>query len=92
MNFYTNNTLIALTTSVATAAGAPINATTMVFRITTPDGVIADYSGTVTNPTVGQYVADFLAVQVGLHQYEWVATGAAQVAAVGQFVVNQSTF
>jgi len=91
MNIYTSNTLIAVSCSVFTNIGAAINAT-MVFRVQTPDGVVTDYSSTIANPSTGQYTNTFLAVQVGPHRYEWIATGAAQVAAIGQFMVSPGTF
>jgi hypothetical protein len=93
VNTYTNNTLIVLTGAIAvTSTGAPINATSIICRVTTPDGVVTDYSGSVVNPTTGTYVYNFLAVQVGLHQYEFVASGTAVVGGINQFIVNQSTF
>ena len=92
MNHYTTGTLVQLNLSVTTATGAFINPTTLTFRIQTPDSVITDYSTSVTNSSVGVYYATFTPSQVGLHQYEWIGTGAAQVATLGQFLVTQGTF
>jgi hypothetical protein len=92
MNTYTAGTLIQLNLAVTTPAGSPISPTTVTFKIQTPDGVVTDYSSSVLVVSTGVYYAQFNPVQVGLHQYEWIGTGVAQVASVSQFLVNQSTF
>ena len=92
MNQYTANTLIQMSVAVTTATGAPISPTTLTLRIETPDGVIADHTADIINTGIGTNYANFLAVQVGLHQYEWTGTGAAQVCTRGQFLINQGAF
>lgn len=91
MNQYPSNTLISLTMALTNAAGTAIDAT-IDLKIRTPDGVVTDYGSAVTNPMTGQYAATFLPTQQGPHQYEWIATGAAQVSAQGQFFVQPAIF
>ena len=92
MNQYTNNTLIQLNITITNAAGNPVDPTTLDLKVMTPDGVVTDYAGSIVRTSVGIYYAQLLPVQIGLHQYEWIGTGAAQVATIGQFLINQGTF
>jgi hypothetical protein len=91
MNTYTAGTLITLSMSLVNASNVLTNAT-IALKIRTPDGVVTDISNTVQNPTVGEYNASFLTSQYGPHQYEWIATGALEVAQQGQFNVNPALF
>lgn len=92
MNQYIAGTLIQINLAVTTSTGTPISPTTVTFKIQTPDGVVTDYSGTVVDVSAGVYYAQFNPVQVGLHQYEWIGTGAAQISSVAQFLVTQAPF
>lgn len=93
MNQYTTGNLVRVSTTIsATATGVAIDPTTLGFRITTPDGVVADLSAGVVRDAAGAYHCDYIPTQVGVHLYEWIGTGAAIVAAVGRFNANQATF
>lgn len=92
MNSYTNDNLIQFGTTITDLSGNPTNASQLTFKVKTPDGVVADYSSTVQNTGIGTYTAQFFAVQVGLHQYEWVASGTVEAAQVSQFLVSQAVF
>lgn len=92
MNDYTANTLIQMKVTVTTSTGTLVDPTTLVFKMTTPDGLVSDYTVDIVNTGVGKNYVNFLAAQIGLHRYEWIGTGAAQVSAVGQFIVDTGTF
>lgn len=91
MNYYTQGSLVRMTCAVLVGT-TPTNPTTIDFRITMPDGVVTDLSSSIVNDSTGNYHADYITTQVGLHQYEWIGTGAAQVSQVSQFLVSQATF
>jgi len=84
---YPANSLLQFSATIA-----PVVNAAMTFKIRTPDGVITDYSSTVESNSLGNYVASFLPVQPGPHQYEWVATGAAQTSSIGQFYCTPGLF
>ena len=92
MNQYIENNLVQMTVAITTPSGTAVDPTAITLRIQTPDGVVTDVSGTVVHASTGNYYANYLPIQVGLHQYEWTGTGAAQVVAQGQFLINQATF
>jgi hypothetical protein len=92
MNFYTQGTLIQVSIALTTPTGALIDAQNLAFRVKSPSGVVTDYSSAILNPSTGNYTCAVLADQIGLFQYEWLATGTVQASAVGQFLVNQGTF
>jgi len=92
MNTYTAGDLLTLSVAFTNNAGVPMAPTTVTLRVQTPDYVITDLSGTIVPGTTGNYSALFSAVQVGVHQYEWIGTGAVQVTVVDLFLVNQAQF
>lgn len=92
MNQYTAGTLVQMNLTVTNALNAPVSPTALSFKIQTPDGIVTDYSSAIIQTGAGTYYAQFTPVQYGLHEYEWIGTGAAQVATVSQFLVNQQTF
>lgn len=90
MRQYTVGTLIRLSAKISTAAGALADPTTTVCKVKAPDGTVAQPS--VTRDSQGMFHADFLPTILGLHMHEFIATGAVQATAVGQFMVTQTTF
>ena len=90
MNSYTVGTLVRLTGALAAVVGGAAVDATLAVNMRTPDGASA--SLTVVRDGAGAYHADFVPTMLGLRQYEWVATGAAQVTNVGQFLVTQTTW
>lgn len=92
-NEYIAGTLVRMTGAFTTVSGnTPIDPTTVTGKVKQPDGVVVDLTGAVVKDSVGNYHMDFLPTQLGVHLYEWVGAGAAQVAAVTQFNVTQGTF
>jgi hypothetical protein len=92
MNTYTENNLVALTGVVKTHAGVLIDPTTLVLKVQTPDGSVVDISSSVVRNSTGNYQANYLPTQVGLHMYEWVGTGIVQVSGHNQFIVSPGLF
>ena len=92
MNSYIAGTLVQINATLVTAQGVFVAPTTLTFKIQTPDGIVTDYSSTIVIEAPGAYYANFTPTQTGLHQYEWIGTGAAQAAVQGQFIVNASLF
>jgi hypothetical protein len=87
MNTFTAGTLVRVSSSLADVAGVLTDAT-LTCRMKEPDGMITTL--TVTRDAAGKNHADFLTAKLGLHQYEFLATGAAQAAGLGQFLVTQA--
>lgn len=75
--------------TVPPTLGALIDAT-VTAKITDPAGVVTNL--TVVHDSLGLYHADFTAVLLGLHIYEFLCTGAAVVNGVGQFLVDEAVF
>jgi hypothetical protein len=97
INSYTVDQLVAITANFVTPAtanppSAPIDPTQVTMRITAPDGSITDMTSAVIKVAIGSYLVNFLVQQVGMHQYEWIGTGAVQAAAIGRFLCNQNVF
>lgn len=93
INHYTANTLIRVKVEVDEVTnGSPIDPTTVQLKMNLPNGQIVDLSSSISNDSVGVYHADYLPALVGLYQYEWIGTGAAQVASIGSFLVDQAVF
>lgn len=89
-NNYTVGTLVRVSTVVTQiVGGSPIDPTTITLTLELPDGTIVDLTSAIVRDSTGNYHADYTPVAFGLHQYEWAGTGAAQVAKVGSFIVNQ---
>ena len=92
MNKYTAETLIRLSALITQAGNVAIDPTTLTFKIQDPQGTITDLSGAVQKDGVGNYHVDYVPTIAGKYQYEWIGTGAAQVASIAQFQVSQVPF
>lgn len=93
MNDYTAGNLIRITVAfTAVLNTALIDPTTVILNLKSPDGTVQSLQGAIVKDAVGQYHADVLPTQVGLHIYEWEGTGVVQVASLGQFLVSQGLF
>lgn len=94
MNSYTLNNMIQLTgVFTVVGTGAAATPTTVVCRITDPNGAVTDISGSVSNPTAGTYTAIYTPTAItGVYQYEFIGSGAVVSAGVQKFLVNQATF
>ncbi len=89
---YITNDLIRLSLSVKQLDGSPIDPTTVTAKIKLPDGTIVDLTSSIVRPGVGEYYVDYLPTTLGTYQYEFIGTGAAQVAAQNKFLVDRATF
>lgn len=71
--------------------GSPLDPTTVAINITTPAGVETSYVfGTdveVENPSVGIYIINVDANEIGVWTYEWVSTGTGQASEHASFEV-----
>lgn len=93
MNEYTAGNLIRITVAfTAVTPAAPIDPTTVVLNLKSPDGTVQVLTQSIVRDSLGQYHADFLPTQVGVHIYEWEGSGVVQVASLGQFLVSQGLF
>ena len=59
--------------SVVDEDGAPANAASAVLTVTLPDGT-TDSTPSVVNDSTGEYHADYVFTQEGLHKFSWVTT------------------
>lgn len=66
---------VSLAVDVLDEDGAATAASTVVLTVTLPDGTTA--TPTVTSPTTGRYVADYVPTIAGRHLARWVSTGPA---------------
>jgi hypothetical protein len=90
---YTQNDLVRLSLAVTQQSdGTPISPTTLTAKVKLPDGSIDDLTASIVQDGIGLYHVDFLPTMVGAYLYEFIGTGAAQIAAVGSFNVDQATF
>jgi hypothetical protein len=92
MNQYSANTLVRLSAAIATIAGAAIDPSDVTMKVKLPDNSISDQSANVVKDSIGNYHVDYLPTQTGTYTYEWIGTGDAQVAKIGQFLVSPGTF
>jgi hypothetical protein len=51
-----------------------------------------DVSASITNPSAGTYVANYVPSLVGIYTYEFIGTGGVQVSGLNQFFVAKATF
>jgi hypothetical protein len=89
--FYNAQTLIRLTT-VVTVASVLADPTAMTCKVIAPDGTVSDITASIVKDSAGNYHADYLPLEVGAYQYEWIGTGSVQVSGVRTFIVNQGMF
>lgn len=93
MNTYLSNNLVRIFTAVTQSiGGAPIDPTTVTCKMQTPDGNITDLSTSIVHDSTGNFHVDYLPTQLGVHTYEWIGTGVAQVASIGQFMIIDVIF
>ncbi len=92
MNTYTANTLLALSVVITAAAGGNVDPTAVTLKVKTPSQEVVDLTPDIVHDGVGYYHADYLPTDLGLYQYEWIATGTVQVSTVTNFLVNQGLF
>ncbi len=78
--------------SVKTLDGTMIDPTVVTAKIKAPNGAITDLSSQIVRTAVGEYYVDYLPTMLGTYQYEFIGTGAAQVAAQNKFLVDRETF
>lgn len=69
-------------------SGALVNPTAVSLTLRLPDGTNANTL--LVNPSTGNYYADYLTAQPGVHAYRWAGTGAHAAASEGVFVVSRS--
>lgn len=93
INSYLSNNLIRIFTAITQSiGGAPIDPTAISLKITAPNGVITDLSATIVKDSVGNYHADYLPTQYGVHVFEWTGTGTATVFDKQRFMITDTPF
>lgn len=75
-----------LSINIYDSTGALANATSVSVTIYLPDGTTT--TGTVTNPTTGQYNCDYTPTQVGRYVISWSATGTNAASYTDEFSVR----
>jgi hypothetical protein len=78
--------VVPLGITITDSTGANANASAVTCTITLPDGTTS--TGSVTNPSTGQYNCDFTPSQTGRHAVRWLATGTNASAYVDDFLVR----
>lgn len=78
--------IVPLGITITDSTGANANASAVTCTITLPDGTTS--TGSVTNPSTGQYNCDFSPTQVGRHAVRWLATGTNAAAYTDEFNVR----
>jgi len=78
--------VVPLGITITDSTGANANASAVTCTISLPDGTTS--TGSVTNPSTGQYNCDFTPTQVGRHAVRWVATGTNASAYSDEFLVR----
>jgi len=78
--------VVPLGITITDSTGANANASAVTCTITLPDGTTS--SGSVTNPSTGQYNCDFSPSQTGRHAVRWLATGTNASAYTDEFTVR----
>jgi len=78
--------VVPLGITITDSTGANANASAVTCTISLPDGTTT--TGSVTNPSTGQYNCDFTPTQTGRHAVRWLATGTNAAAYVDDFLVR----
>lgn len=78
--------VVPLGITITDSTGANANASAVTCTITLPDGTTS--TGSVTNPSTGQYNCDFTPSQTGRHAVRWLATGTNASAYTDEFTVR----
>lgn len=89
MNSYVVGSLSRITAVITDLNGNPVNPTILLLTIQHPNSTITDISGSIVNDSTGNYHADYLTSEIGLHTFEWEASGNATINQLGQFYVTQ---
>lgn len=90
---YITNDILRLSLVVETKAdSAPIDPTSVSAAVKDPAGYKIDVTSSIVRDGVGLYHVDYLPTMTGEYIYEFIGTGAAEIAALGQFLVTRATF
>ena len=87
---------VRVTGTLTTAAGAPVDPSTLVTKVKAPDATITTYTyGTPAFPienrlAAGVYYVDVTPTQVGEYWYQFLSTGTGQAMDEGMFRVKAS--
>ena len=85
---------VRVTGTLTTAAGAPVDPSTLVAKVKAPDATITTYTfGTTAFPiksAEGVYYVDVTPTQVGEYWYQFLSTGTGQAMDEGMFRVKAS--
>ncbi len=94
VNVHNIGALVRITGTLTTAAGAPIDPTTLVAKVKAPDATTTTYTyGTTEFPIKsgsGVYYVDVTPTQVGEYWYQFLSTGTGQAMDEGFFRVKAS--
>ncbi len=94
INVHNIGDLVRITGTLTTAAGAPIDPTTLVAKVKAPDATTTTYTyGTTAFPiksAAGVYYVDVTPTQVGEYWYQFLSTGTGQAMDEGMFRVKAS--
>ena len=92
MNFPANTKVRFVIEITATDGGAPVDPTTLTFRVRNPDSTITDLSSLIVKDATGQYHADTAFVNGGVYTYAWTGTGAVVVQQSASFTILPAPF
>jgi hypothetical protein len=73
-------------------SNVPVDPTAVTAKVKKPDGTVVDITSTVIKQSTGVYRADYLPVDVGIYEYEFIGTGSVQVPGVKTFEVRSEAF
>lgn len=94
INAYDIGDLVRITGTLTTAAGAPVDPSTLVCNVKAPDATVTTHTyGTTAFPiksAAGVYYVDVTPTQVGEYWYQFLSTGTGQAMDEGKFVVRVS--
>lgn len=94
VNVHNIGDLVRITGTLTTAAGAPVDPSTLVAKVKAPDATVTTYTyGTTAFPiksAAGVYYVDVTPTQVGEYWYQFLSTGTGQAMDEGMFRVKAS--
>ena len=94
VNVHNIGDLVRITGTLTTAAGAPVDPSTLVAKVKAPDATITTYTyGTTAYPiksAAGVYYVDVTPNQVGEYWYQFLSPGTGQAMDEGMFRVKAS--
>ena len=91
MNSYTIGTEIFLTANFSSGE-SPTAPSKVICKIKLPNNRIIDLSSNVSSASTGIYVASYVPTWVGIHTYEWIASGNVNIVANATFEVTGGMF